>query len=240
MTDSAATPGPLLGSGRAADVYDIGKGRVLRRNRTGASTEREAAVMHHVRAHGYPAPEVFDADGADLVMARLDGPTMLEAFGARPWNIRRWTRMLADLHLRLEDVPVPQLELPVRLGRPDALAHGDLHPDNVILTQTGPVVIDWPNAALAPRGFDAAHTWVLMATTDIDGGAIAASLQRAARRYFVNRFVDHCGRARLTDRLVGAGEHRLLDPNVRPHEADAIRTLLARPGVDPPGYGRRP
>ena len=33
MTDAAALPGPLIGSGRAADVYAIDGGRVLRRYR---------------------------------------------------------------------------------------------------------------------------------------------------------------------------------------------------------------
>ena len=33
MTLSGDTPGPLLASGRAADVFDIGDGKVLRRYR---------------------------------------------------------------------------------------------------------------------------------------------------------------------------------------------------------------
>ena len=70
MSPAGDDPGPLIGSGRAADVYDIGDGRVLRRNRTGAGTEREAAVMRHLWRHGYPVPEVHHADGADLVMDR--------------------------------------------------------------------------------------------------------------------------------------------------------------------------
>jgi len=31
MTDVAGSPGPLIGSGRAADVYALGNGKVLRR-----------------------------------------------------------------------------------------------------------------------------------------------------------------------------------------------------------------
>ena len=218
-------PGPLLGSGRAADVYDIGGGRVLRRNRNGASTAREAAVMGHVHAHGYPVPEVFDAEAGDLVMERLEGPTMLEAFGSRPWRLRGWSRMLADLHLRLEDVPRPEVELPVR-GCAEAIVHGDLHPDNVILTERGPVVIDWPNAVLGPKGFDAAHTWLLVATADIEAGPMTSVLQTWGRGAFLRRFVDRCGRDRLRAHLPEAAAHKLLDPNVRPHEADAMRALV--------------
>src|SRR4029077_10714860 len=59
-----SAPGRLIGSGRCADVYDIGQGRVLRRYRDAAATAgREAEVMTHARAHGVPVPEVFDASG---------------------------------------------------------------------------------------------------------------------------------------------------------------------------------
>ena len=62
--------------------------------------------MRHLAAHGFPVPEVFDADGADLVMERLDGhddarPTS----SARPWRLGRHAELWADLHRRLADVP---------------------------------------------------------------------------------------------------------------------------------------
>ncbi|MEL7209341.1 MAG: phosphotransferase, partial [Actinomycetota bacterium] len=130
----ADPPGPLIGSGRAADVYDLGDGRVLRRNRSGGSTAREAAVMGHVRAHGYPVPRVHDADGPDLVMDRVEGPTMLEAFGRKPWRLWGWADLLADLHRQLGAVPVPDLDLPRREGPAEVLVPVDQHPDNVLLT----------------------------------------------------------------------------------------------------------
>ena len=56
-------PGPLLGTGRTADVFDVGGGRVLRRYRDGTDATHEAEVMQWVRAQGVPVPEVFEADG---------------------------------------------------------------------------------------------------------------------------------------------------------------------------------
>lgn len=41
------------------------------------------------------------------------------------------------------------------------LCHGDLHPDNIILTAEGPRIIDWSNAVRAPAAFDLAHCQVL-------------------------------------------------------------------------------
>jgi len=217
-----------LGKGRAADVYDIGSGRVLRRNRDGTSTELEAKVMRYVHSQGFPVPEVFDADGGDLVMERLDGPTMLDAFGSRPWGIRGWASTLAELHLQLEEVALPDFELPARAGLREAIIHGDLHPDNVMLTERGPVVIDWPNAMVGPRGLDAANTWAIVASSDVDGGVAARLLGTIGRGYFVRRFVACCGRDRVRTHLAAAADHRLLDRNVRPHEADALRALVLK------------
>ena len=72
-------PGTLVGSGRNADVYDIGDGRVLRRYRDARPArwvEAEAQVMAHARVAGVPVPEVFDVAGADIVMECVTGPTM--------------------------------------------------------------------------------------------------------------------------------------------------------------------
>lgn len=74
-------PGRLLSSGRDSDIFDYGTGLVLRRARSGRSLEKEAKVMRYVAARGYPAPRVeeLSADGASLVMHRIEGPTMVEA-----------------------------------------------------------------------------------------------------------------------------------------------------------------
>ena len=54
MTDE---PGPLIASGRAADVYDLGDGTVLRRYRT-AHPDLEARGTDHApcRRPGLPGP----------------------------------------------------------------------------------------------------------------------------------------------------------------------------------------
>jgi hypothetical protein len=73
---------PLLGAGRTADVFALGDDRVLRRYRDGFDVTAEAATMLHVAAHGFPVPHVLQAQGNDLVMERVDGPTMLAALAA--------------------------------------------------------------------------------------------------------------------------------------------------------------
>jgi aminoglycoside phosphotransferase (APT) family kinase protein len=219
-------PGPLIGKGRAADVFDVGGGRVLRRNRDGASTETEAALMRYLHRRDYPVPEVFDADGGDLMMERLDGPTMLDSFARTPWRMRSWATMLASLHRRLERIPPPNINLPRRFGDPEVIVHADFHPDNVILTATGPMVIDWSNAGLGEHGADVAGTWIIVATSQPDGNRAVRALQTVGRSFFLRSFLRAAGREPARAQLPMMATHRLQDRNLRPAEARNIRRLL--------------
>src|SRR5262249_12309379 len=89
----------VLARGRASDVIDLGDGRVLRRFRLpGGAPAREAAVMRHVRAHGYPVPAVLDVHADALVLELVDGPTMDDAAERDPATVAGHARTLAALH----------------------------------------------------------------------------------------------------------------------------------------------
>ncbi len=227
--------GALIGRGRDCDVFEAGPGRVLRRNRDGRSTEVEALTMRHCAAHGYPVPEVFDADGADIVMQRLDGPTMLGDMSARPWTMTAKARQLAELIDRLGRVPLPDHELPAAVdGRdgPDddgeTLVHLDLHPDNVVLTADGPIVIDWSNSGIGVAGLDAANTWLTLSAGQPDGSAVMRAVIAAGRRFFVRGFVSSIDRAAAVQMLPTALELRLLDPNQSDGERATMQALVER------------
>ena len=153
----------LLASGRDADVFAIDDRRVLRRYREGGDVAAEAAIMAHVARLGFPVPAVYQAQGADLVMERLDGPTMLSAFLAGELDAMEAAGCLADLHHRLH-------VLPPRLGKCQdvRVLHLDLHPDNVMLTSRGPVVIDWRNATEGPADLDVALSALILAQVAVD------------------------------------------------------------------------
>jgi hypothetical protein len=93
----------LIASGRDADVYDLGDGRVLRRHKDGRPATKQAELIRYTAAHGYPVPALHDASGPDLVLEKLDGPEMQDVL--RPWNLGRNAGILADLHRRLHDIP---------------------------------------------------------------------------------------------------------------------------------------
>jgi tRNA A-37 threonylcarbamoyl transferase component Bud32 len=218
--------GPLVARGRDADVYAFGADRVLRRYREPSCTPREVAVMEHARGHGFPVPRVYELSPTDIVMDRVDGPTMIDDLARRPWRIPGHARTLAELHRRLHRIAAPGW-LGAPLGPGHTLVHLDLHPLNVILTRHGPVVIDWANAARGEANADVALTWLLLAT-GVPDGRIMRIVAAAGRRLFAGHFLRRFPRAEVMAQLDAAAAYRLRDPNVRDAERRAIQTLLAR------------
>jgi aminoglycoside phosphotransferase (APT) family kinase protein len=231
-------PGPLLASGRDADIFEYGPGLVLRRSRPSRSMHLEANTMEHVRSHGYPVPAVESVsdDGADLVMERLDGPSMLGALERRPWSLGRCASVLADLHHRLHEIPVPPWIPDAPFGEGDSLLHLDLHPLNVMMTSRGPYVIDWPNAVRGDPSADVALTWVLMACAAIPGGGAKAALLGRFRASLVKSFLGHFDLAPVRACLESAVSWKVQDPHMSAQEQAAM-WALAR-GGDPGGAGR--
>ncbi|MEU4482836.1 phosphotransferase [Micromonospora sp. NPDC023966] len=152
-----------LASGRTADVYALDGDRVLRRYRAGGDVRGEAEVMRHLHTAGYPVPRVHHADGRDLVLDRVPGPTLVDAFVAGQIGLRAAARLLADLHARLHALPALRSTDPAL-----RVLHLDLHPQNVLLAPAGPVVIDWTNAAEGPPALDRAITALILAEVAVD------------------------------------------------------------------------
>jgi aminoglycoside phosphotransferase (APT) family kinase protein len=229
----AEPPGPLLGSGRSADVYALGTGRVLRRYRVPIDVAAEARLMRYLAASGYPVPEVYDAHGRDLVLERLDGRDMLTDLGRRPWLIPRHARTLADLHDRLHQIAAPPGWPAAGLhgaagGTGTVVLHMDLHPGNVMLSSRGPVVIDWVGALAGPAGADVALAYLIMTTAEAD--LIPFWLRPVIgvlRRAFCRRFTAAV-RDSPWPHIAAAARVRMADINTRPSEAARLLRIAER------------
>jgi hypothetical protein len=185
-----------------------------------------------------------------IVMERVTGPSLWELMLAAPAQVPSLTATLVGLQARLVRTPAPdglssvvsRLRRQVRrapmlapaersgIARavadlPDgsALCHFDLHPDNVLLGDSGPVVVDWFDAAAGEPAADLARSCVLMDPATAVGRLRQAPpdvLDRVSREY----------RGRVVDAL-----------GVRPEELDRWRRpLLAARLTEPlPGHVRR-
>jgi len=163
-----------------------------------------------------------------LVYERVGGPSMLDRLTGRPWLIDDLARRFATLHAAMHEAPGTGLpEQIAALGtaierstdilgtaRRDAalvrlrdltpggvVCHGDMHPGNVIMATTGPVVIDWLTAGAGAAEADVARTLFLLVDSDVPG--VYPRLQRAiidaVRRRFADRYVREYRRRRALD-----------------------------------------
>ena len=214
VTEPEAGPGPLLTVGTTADIYLLDDDRVLRRYREEHDLSREVAIMRHLAAHGFPVPGVHAAEGLDLVMERLHGPTLLQALAAGEIGLVDGAHMLAELHAGLHAVPPPA-------GADAVVVHLALHPANVILSERhGPVLIDWANARTGPADLDVAVTAVIIGEVAVDEDG--TEYGRAARAFLAAflaaadgdpvAHLDAAVRVRLGDSSLVPGERALVEP----------------------------
>jgi aminoglycoside phosphotransferase (APT) family kinase protein len=193
----------------------------------------EAKTMEYVKSHGYPVPAVesLSDDGSDLVMERLDGPSMLGALERRPWTLGRCASVLADLHRRLHAIPPPSWVPNAPVGQGDALLHLDLHPLNVMMTSRGPVVIDWPNAVRGDPSVDVAVTWMLMACGSVPGGGVKAALLGRFRARLVKSFLGHFELDSVRAVLEDSVAWKVRDAHMSKGEQAAMWALAGREGA---------
>lgn len=153
-----------------------------------SDVEAEADQSRRIYEAGLPAPAVDGVMRVDgrygVLYERLEGPTMLNRLGVQPWLIIRLAHMLAELHVKIHSIRVQGLpaqrkrlekkilaahKLPsniaqaaldrlARLPDGDVVCHGDFHPDNVVLSPRGPIIIDWSEATHGDPLADVART----------------------------------------------------------------------------------
>jgi len=228
LEDDAAEPWVLLAVGATADFFVLDDERVLRRYRDERDATHEVALMRHVAEHGFPVPTLYEADGADLVMERLYGPTLLQALAAGEFSLQDGADIMADLHRRLHAVPAPS-----NATNGDVVVHLDLHPGNIVLSEShGPALLDWTNASLGSVDLDVAMSAIILGEVAVDS---AGDYSRAARAMLIAFLavadgnplaqVDAAAASRLMDPTLAFDEKKLVAPAaalVRQYSRDVI------------------
>ncbi len=144
-----------------------------------------------------PGEMVIVGGRLGLILERVEGPTLIQAIGRRPHLLVGYSKLLGQLHAQIHAIHAPELpsqkerfawqlnhvdNLPVDIteillkmldGLPegDRLCHGDFHPENVILTTRGPVILDWEPAMRGSPAGDVAITclWIRSLMTYFTG-----------------------------------------------------------------------
>lgn len=140
---------------------------------------------------------LVEVDGRpSIVLDRVDGPSMWERMCAEPVRAPELATQLARIQLRIhsaglvagvpclvrrtaakiaevDDVTDAERDDAIRLleamPRGAALLHGDLHPGNVLMSDDGPMVIDWFDVTIGHPLADVARSSFLLRCSDTQG-----------------------------------------------------------------------
>jgi len=226
--------------------------------------EQEARLTRAVHAVGLPVPAVLDVIEKDgrrgIVFERITGPSLLADFSAHPWHLIRAAHLLADLHAAvhahvISDLPSVRDSLTYRVEHttlaeatksavltalaqlPDgqAVCHGDFHPDNVLLSPRGPVIIDWMTVNGGHPLADVARTSLILRIGNPPPG-LGRRLFELVRNLFhaqyLKRYMQlrHVTRDKIDAWLLPVTVTRTLEdiPNERQALAALIESLMAR------------
>jgi aminoglycoside phosphotransferase (APT) family kinase protein len=114
-------------------------------------------------------------------------------------------------------------------SRHRVIAHGDLHPFNLLMTPAGPVLVDWTVALVADPAFTLAFTDLMLSHPPVPTPRGGAALLRPIGRSMARRFL-----ASYRDQVPAAGQvdTERLDWHRRVH---ALRILVELAGWDHAG-----
>ncbi|WP_205327179.1 phosphotransferase family protein [Glycomyces sp. YM15] len=219
-----------IGGGRASQVFALDDRKVLRRGPFDAAAE--ARLMRYLHDLGFPVPEVFAADGAEMTMQRLNGRTLGAEVGAGTIGVPEAAKILLDLHDRLHEIDAPRFlasstrEFEMARAGTRKVLHLDLHPENVIITDDGPFLIDWTNATAGDPEYDLAVSWAIIAGIDVtelgpDTAAQSAWFE-AARAGLLTTIGGRTSRPALDIAVA----YRTADPNTNAAEAARLHKAL--------------
>jgi uncharacterized protein (TIGR02172 family) len=180
----------------------------------------EARVAHAITEAGIPSPAVgniLEVDGRrGLIYERLEGISMLQEMNAHPWLLLQYARSLAELHVKINQQSITGLpsykdrlnhdirstpHLPEHLQNkalatldilPDGqnVCHGDYHPGNVIITQKGPIVIDWMTASVGSPWADVARTSLILSIGAKGAGKQVSPIIRIAIKLYHQTYLN--------------------------------------------------
>jgi aminoglycoside phosphotransferase (APT) family kinase protein len=174
--------GRIIAPGRTSDVYEYGRGSVVKVPRPGvpaAWPAIEAEITAAVHSNGLPTPAVRGLEIIEgresVVFERIDGRSMWQQLRDGGRGVSSVAGELAEIQLAIcgAEPPPSLIDFADRVGakvdaahvlsvgerneaqrilaslpRGSSLCHGDLHPGNVLMSDRGPIVIDWYDAAV--------------------------------------------------------------------------------------------
>ena len=191
-------------------------------------------ALHAAQCPVPAAYDLIEIDGrAGIVLERIEGASLLKLVELQPWKLFYAAQMLADLHAQMHQLTAPP-ELPTQrqqledwlarahdyapeqrraaeaslalLPAGSAVCHADFHPDNILLSPRGPIIIDWTSGTRGHPQADVARTCVLFESAKLPAGSpphmhfLLAFSRRLLHRAYLRRYlaITHATRESIT------------------------------------------
>lgn len=167
-----------------------------------------------------PCPvRLIEVDGRrGVILPRVDGPNLVQILRQKLWRMDGIARLLGRLHGEVNRLSIHRfpslkerlqhrlhaaallddatrqvlLKLLASLPDEDWLCHGDFHLENILLSSTGPVIIDWEGSMRASPAGDVANTllWFRTAFRSRHGleGWLALRIGRRMERVYLQEY----------------------------------------------------
>jgi uncharacterized protein (TIGR02172 family) len=153
--------------------------------------ENEYEVSINIYKQLNLTPKVYELIEIDnrsgIIYERINGITMMKVIASKPWKVKKEAQRLAELHksiqqkvdfklfnyktrlkdnifntdLLQDDIKTRLYEYIDELEDGNMLCHGDFHPDNVLITKNGEIIIDWMTATQGNPLTDIARTSIM-------------------------------------------------------------------------------
>lgn len=159
-----------------------------------AEKEFDAAKTAQAAGLPVPAVyEIVERGGRfGIIFEKVTGGSLVDQIKAKPLSFAYGARHLADLHARIHECQLPLglesqkgylqkaieaaqsitdaerkavLNYLQQLPEGDRLCHGDFHPDNILLSDRGPLIIDWLTGTRGDPAADVCRTLIILETS---------------------------------------------------------------------------
>lgn len=168
-----------------------------------------------------PTPSVYGVKRIDgrfgIIYDKMRGESLLSKILSKSVDIEEAACLLAEIHYKVNSQEVADLQeqksflkfeidesnwlsesekskindLLKELPAMKNLCHGDFHPDNVIMTSEGPVVIDWLTAVSGNPACDVARTSIMLKFAELPGDLpVSIEILRDFHGIYMNKYLE--------------------------------------------------
>jgi len=212
--------GELIGIGNTAKVYQWGKTEVLKLfyDQSSAQVEaKNAEIIYNLNLRSPKFSGLVEYEGnIGIVYEKIDGPTMLWHIEPTAKSISYYAKLMANLQSEMHNVEnqiVPNLKSEITnkvntsheisihekeviidklnsLPDGNSICHYDFHPDNIIISPNGPIIIDWLNLLVGNQEADVTRTAMMIQSHSLPPNAPSWLLNRELRDIFNKEYLS--------------------------------------------------